>query len=135
MAHILTNPIKAVDSVKAQYNSYANDLSRSLPRNIGVHHLRAVCHWIYRCLFLAICCLQMQRERYSILPDTRRESGVFFSPVILFLDCGETQEASYVKSKFKIFKTGLPGQLESVSTEERSLSVYTRHTPVGFLGV
>lgn len=64
-----------------------------------------------------------------------RKSGVFFQPVILFLDCGETQEASYVKSKFKIFKTGLPGQLESVNTEESSLSMYTQHTPVGFLGV
>lgn len=67
--------------------------------------------------------------------DTRVESEVFFWPVILFLDCGETQEASYAKSKFKIFKTGLPGQLETASAEESSPSVYAQHTPVGFLGV
>lgn len=69
------------------------------------------------------------------LVDTRLEIAVFLQPVILFLDCGETQEASYVKSRFKIFKTGLPGQLESVNTEESSLSVYAQHTPVGFFGV
>lgn len=104
----------------------------SLPRNIGVHYLRAVCHWIHCLLFLAICPVQMQRQRHV---SGHSKSGVFHQPVILFLDCGETQEASHVKSKFKIFKTGLPGQQESAGIEESSLSVYTQHTPVGFLGV
>lgn len=43
VAHILTNPIKAVDSVRAQYNGYANDLPRhSKPSNLGVHYVRCV---------------------------------------------------------------------------------------------
>lgn len=49
-------------------------------------------------------------EKWSVSPA---HNPVFFSY------CGETQEASYVKSKFEIFQTGLPGQLESVSGAER----------------
>lgn len=58
----------------------------------------------------------------------------FFKPVILFLDCGETREASFVKSQFEIFKTGLPGQLGCVSAEESSPSASAQHTPVGVFG-
>lgn len=91
----------------------------SQPRNVVVHYLRAAWLDILSLsghILLTVLSKEIVETLYVAGHSTK--SGLFLQPVILFLNCGGTQEASYVKSKFKIFKTGLPGKLESVSTEQ-----------------